>query len=273
VEPLWAALVLGLVEGVTEFLPVSSTGHLILASHLLGQTDDKGKLFDVVIQSGAVLAIVWEYRARFASTLLGLVRGGPARTFALNVAIAFLPLAVLGLAFGKALKAALFNPTAVASAFIVGALVILWAERRTAARVPRVDDVEAMTPLDALKMGLAQAVALVPGMSRSGSTIIGGMLFGFSRRAATEFSFFLAVPTLLVAGAYDVLKHRELLSASDLGPWSVGLVTAFLSAWLCVRWLLRYVSTHTFAPFAWYRIAFGALILVTAHFGWVRWSG
>jgi undecaprenyl-diphosphatase len=242
------ALVLGLVEGLTEFLPISSTGHLVLASALLGQVDDKGKVFDVVIQSGAVLAIVLEYRERFAATVRGLWRPGPERAFAVNVAIAFVPLAALGLLFGKALKAALFNATSIAAAFIVGAL-------------------------DALKMGLAQAFALVPGMSRSGSTIIGGMLFGFSREAATRFSFFLAVPTLLIAGAYDLLKHRDLLTAADLGPWAVGLVTAFVTAWLCVRWLLRYVSTHTFTPFAYYRLAFGALILVTAERGWINWGG
>ena len=267
------ALVLGLVEGLTEFLPISSTGHLVLASALLGQVDDKGKVFDVVIQSGAVLAIVLEYRERFAATVRGLWRPGPERAFAVNVAIAFVPLAALGLLFGKALKAALFNATSIAAAFIVGALVILWVERRAPDRAPRITDVDAMTPLDALKMGLAQAFALVPGMSRSGSTIIGGMLFGFSREAATRFSFFLAVPTLLIAGAYDLLKHRDLLTAADLGPWAVGLVTAFATAWLCVRWLLRYVSTHTFTPFAYYRLAFGAMILVTAERGWISWGG
>lgn len=264
------ALILGIVEGLTEFLPVSSTGHLILAGDLLRFNDDRGKLFHIVIQSGAILAVCWEYRAKIGSVLAGFPRQEQARRFVLNLAIAFLPLAVLGLAFGHAIKAALFRPVPVAAAFIVGALVILWAERRT--HVIRIDNVDDLTPADAVKLGLAQAFALIPGTSRSGATIIGGLLFGLSRRAATEFSFFLAIPILLSATSYQLWKERALLSFGDIGLWAVGFVAAFASAFLCVRWLLRFVSTHDFTIFAWYRIAFGVAVLATAHYGWVDWS-
>jgi len=269
-EILLKALIMGIVEGATEFLPVSSTGHLILAGSLLGLHGDKAKVFEVFIQSGAMLAIVWEFRARFLRVLSGLGSDPAARRFAANVIVAFLPAAVLGLAVGKLVKAHLFRPVPVALAFIVGALVILWAERR---RVPpRVETVEEMTLLDAFKVGCAQCLALVPGTSRSGATIIGGMLFGLSRRAATEFSFFLAVPTLLAAGGYDLLKNRALLDFGDAPMFGVGFVAAFVSAFACVRWFLRYVGTHDFTAFAWYRIAFGIVVLVTAHQGWVRWA-
>lgn len=265
------ALILGIVEGFTEFLPVSSTGHLILAGDLLGFDDAKAKVFEIVIQTGAMLAIVWEYRARFGRVLAGLATQPAARRFVVNIAIAFMPAAVLGLAFEHAIKARLFNAVPVALAFIIGGFVILWAERRNhRTRVEQVDD---MTWKDALKVGFAQAFALIPGTSRSGATIIGGMLFGLSRRAATEFSFFLAVPTLVAAGAYDLFKHRALLSASDLGMFAVGSVAAFAAAFLCVRWLIRYVATHDFRPFAWYRIAFGLVVLWTAYSGAVNWSG
>ena len=267
---LLKALILGVVEGLTEFLPISSTGHLILAGDLLNFNDDRGKLFEIVIQSGAILAVVWEYRARLARTFAGLGRDGEANRLVLNLFIAFLPLAVLGLAFGKAIKAHLFAPIPVATAFIVGAFVILWAERKNH-RV-RIHSVDEMRPLDAVKMGIAQAFALIPGTSRSGSTIIGGMLFGLSRQAATEFSFFLAIPTLGVATVYQVYKERALLSADDLGMWIVGFISAFVSAFLCVRWLLRYISSHDFVPFAWYRIAFGIVVLATWHFGLVEWT-
>ena len=271
---LWKALILGIVEGLTEFLPVSSTGHLILAASLLNAHDEKGKVFELVIQSGAMLAIVWEYRRRFAGALTGLASEAAAQRFVRNLAIAFLPAALLGLAFGGLIKAHLFHAVPVAIAFIAGGLVILWVERRPAARAPaRVTEVDAMSALDAFKVGCAQAVALIPGTSRSGATIIGGMLFGLSRRAATEFSFFLAVPTLLAAGAYDLIKHRALLSAADVPMFAVGLLAAFASALLCVRWLLRYIASHDFTLFAWYRIAFGLLILATAWGGWVDWSG
>ena len=267
---LLKALILGVVEGLTEFLPISSTGHLILAGDLLNFNDDRGKLFEIVIQSGAILAVVWEYRARLARTFAGLGRDREANRLVLNLFIAFLPLAVLGLAFGKAIKAHLFAPIPVATAFIVGAFVILWAERKNH-RV-RIHSVDEMRPLDAVKMGIAQAFALIPGTSRSGSTIIGGMLFGLSRQAATEVSFFLAIPTLGVATVYQVYKERALLSADDLGMWIVGFISAFVSAFLCVRWLLRYISSHDFVPFAWYRIAFGIVVLATWHFGLVEWT-
>ena len=256
------AALMGVVEGLTEFLPVSSTGHLILAATLLDFHDARGKLFEIVIQSGAILAVVWEFRRRILATFAQLHRDAKARRLLVNVAIAFLPLAVLGLLFGSALKSHLFNATTVATAFIVGGFLILWAEKREhTVRVTSVDD---MTALDALKVGIAQAFALVPGTSRSGATIIGGLLFGLSRQVATEFTFYLAIPTLGLASVYSLYDQRDLLSVDDLGMWVVGMVFAFGSAFVCVRWLIRYVSTHTFVPFAWYRIAFGLLVLVTA---------
>jgi undecaprenyl-diphosphatase len=271
---LFTALVLGVVEGLTEFLPISSTGHLIVAGSLLSYTGDQAKMFEIVIQAGAILAVCWEYRARLAGVARGLLTDARAQRFVVNLFVAFLPIAVLGLAFGKAIKAHLFAPVPVAVASVVGALLILWAEHRQKARpgATRIDSVDDMRWPDALKVGLAQSLALVPGTSRSGATIIGGMLFGLSRTAATEFSFFLAVPTLLVATAYEVLKNRDLLSTQALPAFGVGFVAAFVSAFLCVRWLLRYVSRHDFTPFAWYRIVFGGLILVTAYAGVVRWD-
>ena len=267
---LLKALILGVVEGLTEFLPISSTGHLILAGDLLDFNDERGKLFEIVIQSGAILAVVWEYRARIASVLTGLGKDRLANRLVLNLVIGFLPLALLGLLFKKVIEAHLFKPVPVALAFIAGAFVILWAEKRE--HKIRVETVDDMTPLDALKLGLAQACALIPGTSRSGATIIGGLLFGLSRKAATEFSFFLAIPTLFAATAYNLYKERALLNVDDLGMWAVGFVSAFISAFLCVRWLLRYISSHDFTMFAWYRIAFGLIVLATAHFGWVEWT-
>ena len=255
------ALILGIVEGLTEFLPISSTGHLILAADLLGFNDERGKVFNVAIQTGAMLAVVWEYRARFFRIDLALYR---------NLAVAFVPAAVLGLAFAKYIKAYLFHAVPVALAFIAGGIVILLVERRSFA--PRVEDTRAMTWTDALKVGVAQCFALIPGTSRSGATIIGGMLFGLSRKAATEFSFFLAVPTLVAAGAYDLWKHRNLFSPDDLGMFAVGFAASFLSAFVVIRWLVRYVATHDFRPFAWYRIAFGIAVLATAYSGLVQWS-
>ena len=255
------ALILGVVEGLTEFLPVSSTGHLILAADLLGATDERWTVFNLVIQTGAMLAVVWEYRTRFFRIDLNLYR---------NLVVAFIPAAVLGLLFGGLIKAHLFHAVPVAIAFIVGALIIFWVERGD--RPSRVQDTKEMTLLDALKVGFAQCFALIPGTSRSGATIIGGMLFGLSRKAATEFSFFLAVPTLIAAGAYDLLKHRALFSAEHLAPLAVGLVVSFISAFVVIRWLIRYVATHDFKPFAWYRIVFGAVVLLTAWFGWVEWT-
>lgn len=254
------AILLGIVEGLTEFLPVSSTGHLIVVGNLLDFNDAQGKVFEVAIQTGAMLAILWHYRARFLGVLSGLKADRAARRFVLNLGVAFVPAALLGLLFGKAIQAHLFAPVPVAVAFVAGALVILWVERRGHPPV-RVESVDAMTWADALKVGCAQCFALIPGTSRSGATIIGGMLFGLSRRAATEFSFFLAVPTLIAAGAYDLFKHRDLLHAHDMALMAVGTATAFVSALLCVRWLLRYIATHTFTVFAWYRIAFGAVVL------------
>ncbi len=267
---LLKALILGIVEGVTEFLPVSSTGHLILAGDLLNFNDDRGKLFEIVIQSGAILAVCWEFRAKIVQVLLGLPSDRAAQRFALNVLVAFLPLAILGLLFGKAIKASLFNAPVVATAFIVGGLVILWAERREH-RI-RIESIDDLTLLDALKLGLAQALALIPGTSRSGATIIGGLFFGLSRRAATEFSFFLAIPTLIGATIYQLYKERALLSFDDLGMWVVGFVAAFVSAFWAVRGLLRYISTHDFSAFAWYRIAFGVVVLVTWHYDIVAWT-
>ena len=272
-EPLLLlkAALMGIVEGLTEFLPVSSTGHLILAGALLDFNDERGKLFEIVIQSAAILAVVWEYRARIRNVLAGVGSDPKARRLLLNVAIAFMPLALLGLVFGKLLKAHLFNAPTVATTFILGAFVILWAERRQHA--VRIQSVDEMTWLDALKVGFAQCLALVPGTSRSGATIIGGMLFGLSRQAATEFTFFLAIPTLSIASLYSLYKDRALLSVDDLGMWGVGMVASFVSAFFCVRWLLRYISTHSFVPFAWYRIAFGLVVLATWWTGTVNWSG
>ncbi|MCX8085482.1 MAG: undecaprenyl-diphosphate phosphatase [Rhodocyclaceae bacterium] len=267
--PLVQALILGIVEGLTEFLPISSTGHLILAGDLLGFNDERGKLFEIVIQSGAILAVVWEYRRRFYDVLVN-ARAPAARRFLLNLVIAFVPLAALGLLFGKAIKAHLFAPIPVALAFIAGGLIILWAERRAhAITIQSVDDIG---PWDALKIGLAQACALIPGTSRSGATIIGGLFFGLSRQAATEFSFFLAVPTLGVATLYQLWKERHLLVWDDLGLWLVGFISSFVSAFLCVRWLLRYISTHDFTIFAWYRIAFGLVVILTWQLGLVEWT-
>ena len=263
------AALMGIVEGLTEFLPVSSTGHLILTGSLLGFTDEKSKVFDIAIQTGAIFAVMLVYAQRLRETVTGLGSDARAQRFAINVGIGFLPAAVLGVLFAKAIKAHLFNAPTVAATFILGGFVILWAERRTHA--VRVSTVDEMTPWDALKVGLAQCLALVPGTSRSGATIIGAMLFGLSRQAATDFSFFLAIPTLIGAGVYSLWKERALLSMADLPLFGVGLVVSFFAAWLCVRWLLRYVATHDFKPFAWYRIAFGIIVLLTAWQGWVDW--
>ena len=265
------AAVMGIVEGLTEFLPVSSTGHLILTGSLLGFTDAKSKVFDIAIQTGAIVAVIIVYWQRVRETLAGLGSDARARRFAINVAIGFFPAVVLGLLFGKVIKEHLFTPIVVASTFIIGGFIILWAERRVevATRVESVDD---MTPMDALKVGLVQCLAMVPGTSRSGATIIGGMLLGLSRKASTDFSFFLAIPTLIGAGLYSLYKERALLSAADIPLFAVGLLFSFVAAWLCVRWLLRYISSHTFVPFAWYRIAFGIVVLVTAYTGLVTWA-
>jgi len=265
------AAIMGVVEGLTEFLPISSTGHLILAGSLLGFDDDKAKVFDIAIQTGAILAVIGVFWQKIRETIVELPRQTRARRFVFNVLIAFLPAVVLGLLFGKAIKAHLFTPVVVASTFIIGGFIILWAERRPPGAV-RVEHVDDMTPLDALKVGLAQCLAMIPGTSRSGATIIGGMLFGLSRKAATDFSFFLAIPTLIGAGAYSLYKERALLSMADLPLFLVGLAFSFISAWICVRWLLRYISSHNFVPFAWYRIVFGLVVLATAWSGAVVWA-
>ena len=266
------AAVMGIVEGLTEFLPISSTGHLILAGSLLGGFgDNRGKVFEIAIQTGAIFAVILVYWQKIRSTVVALPRQPKAQRLALNIFIGFLPAVVLGLLFGKVIKAHLFIPTVVASTFIIGGFIILWAEKRPPGSI-RVEHVDDMTPWDALKVGLVQCFAMIPGTSRSGSTIIGGMLLGLSRQAATDFSFFLAIPTLIGAGLYSVYKERAALSMADVPLFAVGLVFSFISAWLCVRWLLKYISTHNFIPFAWYRIAFGIVVLVTAWTGTVVWA-
>ena len=279
---LFKSAVMGIVEGLTEFLPISSTGHLIIAGALLGFTGEVAKVFEIAIQTGAMFAVIWEYRERLLATLSGLFTSAAARRFAVNVTIAFAPAVIIGVPFVKTIKQHLFAPVPVAMAFVAGALVILWVEARhrrayggadtAGVRRARVETVDDITPLDALKVGLVQCLSLIPGMSRSGATIIGGMVFGLSRRAATEFSFYLAIPTLIGAGAYSLYKERDALHVSDVPMFAVGTVFAFISALLCIRWLVRYVSSHDFTAFAWYRIAFGGVILLTAYGGWVNWT-
>lgn len=266
-------VIMGIVEGLTEFLPISSTGHLILAGSLLNFTGEKVKVFEIVIQAGAMLAVCWEYRVKIARVILDFRSDIAARRFVVNLMVAFLPAVVLGLVFGKAVKAHLFKPIPVALAFILGAFIIIVVEKRQRrVMYSRVDSVDDMSVVDALKVGLAQCFALIPGTSRSGATIIGAMAFGLSRRAATEFSFFLAIPTLFGATVYSLYKERALLSAADLPMFGVGALSAFISAFFCVRWLLRYISSHDFMIFAWYRIVFGGIVLVTALTGWVQWA-
>ena len=279
---LLKAAVMGVVEGLTEFLPISSTGHLILAGSLLGFTGEAAKVFDIAIQTGAMFAVIWEYRQRLWRTVAGVGHDPVAQRFVRNLLVAFMPAAVLGLLFGKIVKTHLFHPVPVAMAFIVGGVMILivesWHRRRfgerdlEGTRRARVESVDDMSALDAFKVGCMQCLALIPGTSRSGATIIGAMVFGFSRKCATEFSFFLGIPTLMAAGAYSVWKERAALHASDLPMFAVGTVFAFFSALLCIRWLIRYVSTHDFTAFAWYRIVFGAVVLLTAYTGWVSWA-
>ena len=256
------ALLLGIVEGLTEFLPVSSTGHLILVSDWLGANDEKGKVFDIVIQLGAILAVCWEYRARFAKAFSGLASDPVQRRFAANLVVAFLPAAIVGLALQSQIKEFLFNPVSVAIALVVGALVIFAIEHWYARHgKPRVTSVDSMTWGDALKVGLAQCLSLIPGTSRSGATIMGGMVFGLSREAATEFSFFLAVPIMFAATGYQVVKYRDLFTSADLAPFAVGFVVSFVSALVAVKALIRYVARHDFRAFAWYRIGLGLIVL------------
>ena len=268
------AAVMGVVEGLTEFLPISSTGHLILAGALLGFDDDKAKVFDIAIQTGAIFAVILVYWQKIRDTLVTLPTSKISQRFALNVLIAFAPAVVLGLLFGKAIKANLFNPVVVASTFIIGGFIILWAEKRQQSnpKLAPITDVDEMTAMDALKVGLVQCFAMIPGTSRSGATIIGGMLLGLSRKAATDFSFYLAIPTLIGAGAYSLYKERALLSMADAPMFAVGLIVSFISAWLCIKWLLKFIATHSFVGFAYYRIVFGVIVLLTAWTGWVQWA-
>ncbi len=264
------AAIMGVVEGLTEFLPVSSTGHLILTGALLGFDDDKSKVFDIAIQSGAIFAVILVYWQKISATVLALPTQPQARRFALNVFIGFLPAAVVGLLIYKTIKTHLFNAPVVAGAFIIGAFIILWVEKK-AKLTPRIQSIDDMSAMDAFKVGLVQCLGMIPGTSRSGATINGGMLLGLSRQVATEFSFFLAIPTLIGAGVYSLYKERALLSMADLPLFGVGLLVSFISAWLCIRWLLRYVATHSFVSFAYYRIAFGLVVLATAWSGMVKW--
>ena len=271
---LLKAAIMGVVEGLTEFLPISSTGHLILAGALLGFHGEKAKVFYIAIQTGAIFAVILVYWERIKSTVIELPTERRAQKFALNVIVGFLPAVVLALIFGKFIKAHLFTPYVVATTFILGGFIILWAEKRSAsgAGVARVNSVDDMTVMDAFKVGLVQCLAMIPGTSRSGATIIGGMFLGLSRKTATDFSFFLAIPTLIGAGVYSLYKERALLSAADIPLFGVGLIFSFISAWLCVRWLLKYISSNSFVPFAYYRIIFGIVVLVTAWTGVVSWS-
>jgi undecaprenyl-diphosphatase len=265
------AAAMGVVEGLTEFLPISSTGHLILAGALLGFDDDKAKVFDIAIQTGAIFAVILVYWEKIRSTAKAFRYQVEAQRFVLNVFIGFMPAVVLGLLFGKLIKEHLFTPWVVATTFILGGFIILWAERRPPSSV-RIRTVEDMRGRDALMVGFVQCLAMIPGTSRSGATIIGGMLLGLSRKAATDFSFFLAIPTLIGAGVYSLYKERSLLSVEDIPMFATGLVVSFISAWICVRWLLKYIATHSFEIFAWYRIAFGIVVLATAWTGVVIWA-
>jgi undecaprenyl-diphosphatase len=271
---LLKAAIMGVVEGLTEFLPISSTGHLILTATLLNWHGDKVKLFEVVIQTGAIMAIVSLYMQRLVSTVVGLPRERVAQRFTGNILLGFIPAALAGVLFIDVIKGVLFSPLVVAGGFIAGGVVMLWVEARQA-RQPsqRIDDVDAVSWKDALAVGLIQMLALIPGVSRSGATIIGAMALGFSRKSATEFSFFLAIPMLFGAAAYDLYRNHHLLTMEDVPVFAVGLVVSWLAAWVCVKWLMRYVVSHTFVPFAWYRIGFGALIILTASLGWVDWVG
>ncbi|WP_407278766.1 undecaprenyl-diphosphate phosphatase [Aromatoleum evansii] len=267
---LFVALILGIIEGLTEFLPVSSTGHLIIFGDLLGYNDEASKVFKIVIQLAAILAVCWDYRERLARVAAGVASDRAAQRFVGLLIVGFLPAAVLGVMFHSKIKALLFNPLTVATALIVGGLVILWLEKRS--YHPLINAVDEMRWPDALKVGFAQALAMIPGTSRSGATIMGGLVFGLSRKTAAEFSFFLAIPTMFAATAYDLYKARDMLHAGDLPVFAVGFVASFVAAMWAVKTFIRFVSNHTFIVFAWYRIVFGLIVLATWKFGLVAWS-
>ncbi|OSI16925.1 undecaprenyl-diphosphate phosphatase [Neisseria dumasiana] len=268
---LLKALILGIIEGLTEFLPISSTGHLIVVGDLIN-FHSNGKVFEIAIQLGAVLAVIFEYRQRFSHVITHVGRDKTVNRFVINLGIAFIPAAVVGLIFSKHIKTFLFNPITVATALVVGGFIILWIERRQTTAKPKVNNVDEMRIRDALVVGLAQICALVPGTSRSGSTIMGGMLWGLERKVATEFSFFLAVPVMIAATTYDVLKHYKLFNAQDIGLIAIGFISAFAAGLLAVKALLKFVATKNYVPFAYYRIIFGGLILLTWKMGWVSWT-
>lgn len=263
------ALILGVVEGLTEFLPISSTGHQIVVADLLDFSGDRFNAFNIIIQLGAILAVVWEFRGKIFQVVTGLPTQPKARRFTANLLIAFLPAVVLGVIFADAIHHYLFNPITVAAALVVGGVIMLWAERRQhEVHAETVDDI---TWKDALKVGFAQCLAMIPGTSRSGATIIGGLLFGLSRKTATEFSFFLAMPTMVGAAVYSGYKYRDLFQPADLPVFAIGFVTSFIFAMIAVKGLLKFIASHSYAVFAWYRIAFGLLILATWQFGWIDW--
>ncbi len=270
---LWVAvqaLILGIVEGVTEFLPISSTGHQIIVADLIDFGGERAMAFNIIIQLGAILAVVWEYRRKILDIVVGLPKEPMAQRFSANLLIAFLPAVALGVLFADLIHHYLFNPITVALALVVGGVIMLWAERRM--HLVHAESVDEMTWKDALKIGFAQCLAMIPGTSRSGATIIGGLLFGLSRKAATEFSFFLAMPTMVGAAAYSGYKYRDLFQASDFPVFAIGFVTSFIFAMIAVRALLSFIGKHSYAVFAWYRIGFGLLILATWQLQWIDWS-
>ncbi|QQZ39304.1 undecaprenyl-diphosphate phosphatase [Pseudomonas sp. SK3(2021)] len=270
---LWTAvqaLILGIVEGLTEFLPISSTGHQIIVADLLNFGGERAMAFNIIIQLGAILAVVWEFRRKILDVVTGLPTQRNAQRFTLNLLIAFMPAVVLGVIFADLIHEYLFNPITVATALVVGGLVMLWAERRQ--HEIHANNVDEISWKDALKVGFAQCLAMIPGTSRSGSTIIGGLLFGLSRKTATEFSFFLAMPTMVGAAVYSGYKYRNLFQPDDLPVFAVGFITSFIFAMIAVRGLLKFIANHSYAAFAWYRIAFGLVILATWQFGWVDWT-
>ncbi|WP_460136370.1 undecaprenyl-diphosphate phosphatase [Pseudomonas sp. S1_E04] len=264
------AFILGVVEGLTEFLPISSTGHQIIVADLLDFGGERAMAFNIIIQLGAILAVVWEFRRKILDVVTGLPTQRNAQRFTVNLLIAFLPAVVLGVIFADLIHHYLFNPITVATALVVGGIVMLWAERRE--HEVHAESVDEITWKDALKVGFAQCLAMIPGTSRSGSTIIGGLLFGLSRKTATEFSFFLAMPTMVGAAVYSGYKYRDLFQPADLPVFAIGFVTSFIFAMIAVKGLLKFIASHSYAAFAWYRIGFGLLILATWQFGWIDWA-